>query len=290
MRAAFRHNRVFHDPDGAVAAGFGLRRDGEPPGVNLRWYVLDPMLRVYASGGLDQPQALVATLAALPPAARHAAVPAEPWAPVLMLPRVLEPDVCRALIEAYRRGEPRESGFMRTEGGRTVGRLDPGFKRRADVAIEDEGLRSAIRDAVRLRIAPEIRKAFQFEVTRIERYIVACYDGASHGFFKPHRDNTTAATAHRRFAVTINLNAEDYEGGDLRFPEFGMRTYRAPTGGAVVFSCSLLHEATPVTRGLRYATLPFLYDEAGARIREQNIALLEDGTATYRATVAPSEA
>ena len=43
-----------------------------------------------------------------------------------------------------------------------------------------------------------------------------------------------------------------------------------PTGGAVVFSCSLLHEATPVTSGKRYAFLPFLYDEEGARIGQKN--------------------
>lgn len=35
---------------------------------------------------------------------------------------------------------------------------------------------------------------------------------------------------------------------------------------AVVFSCSLLHEATPVTQGLRYCYLPFLYDDAAARV------------------------
>ena len=29
-------------------------------------------------------------------------------------------------------------------------------------------------------------------------------------------------------------------------------------GGAVVFSCSLLHEALPVTKGVRYALLTFL--------------------------------
>jgi len=39
---------------------------------------------------------------------------------------------------------------------------------------------------------------------------------------------------------------------------------------AIVFSCSLLHEATPVPKGCRYAYLPFLYDEAGAKIRESN--------------------
>ena len=85
-----------------------------------------------------------------------------------------------------------------------------------------------------------------------------------------HRDNTTKGTAHRRFAVTINLNTEEYEGGDLRVPEFGSRVYRAPTGGAVVFSCSLMHEARPVIKGLRYAFLPFLYGDDAAKIREAN--------------------
>src|SRR5690606_16138476 len=90
------------------------------------------------------------------------------------------------------------------------------------------------------------------------------------GYFRPHRDNRSFGTAHRRFAVSINLNAGDFDGGDLRFPEFGGRTYRPPTGGAVVFCCSLLHEATPVTRGRRYAFLPFLYDEAAEAIRNLN--------------------
>ena len=47
---------------------------------------------------------------------------------------------------------------------------------------------------------------------------------------------------------------------------------RAPTGGAVIFSCSLLHEATAVTKGRRYAFLPFFYDDAAAKIREANAA------------------
>jgi predicted 2-oxoglutarate/Fe(II)-dependent dioxygenase YbiX len=83
--------------------------------------------------------------------------------------------------------------------------------------------------------------------------------------------------------VTVNLNAEEYDGGDLCFPEFGPRTYRAPTGGAVVFSCALLHQATPVTRGRRFAFLPFLYDEDGAKLREQNARFLEGEAANYRA-------
>lgn len=116
-----------------------------------------------------------------------------------------------------------------------------------------------------------IKRALQFEATRIERWLIACYDAADAGHFRPHRDYTTACTAHRKFAVTIKPNSDQYEGGALCFPEFGPATYQAPTGGAVVFSCSLLHEAQAVTKGKRYAFLPFLYDDHGARIRERNM-------------------
>ena len=89
-----------------------------------------------------------------------------------------------------------------------------------------------------------------------------------------HRDDATAGTAHRKFAVTLNLNAEAYDGGALRFPEFGRRTYAPPPGGAVVFCCSLLHEVTPVARGTRYCFVPFLYDadEALPASREANLS------------------
>ena len=49
----------------------------------------------------------------------------------------------------------------------------------------------------------------------------------------------------------------------------------------MVFSCSLLHAVSKVTAGERYAFLPFLYDDAAAKIREANIAYLGDGTTKY---------
>jgi predicted 2-oxoglutarate/Fe(II)-dependent dioxygenase YbiX len=75
----------------------------------------------------------------------------------------------------------------------------------------------------------------------------------------------------------MNLNAEDFTGGELRFQEFGNRLYRCPTGGAIVFSCSLMHEAMPVRSGERFAFLPFLYDEEGAAIRERNLSKVRIG-------------
>jgi len=205
-----------------------------------------------------------------------------PQAPVLFLPSVLEPALCRRLIEGYEKGGGTESGFMREKDGKTVLVVDAKHKRRSDWTIDDETLKDIVRHRVKQRIVPEIEKAFQFKVTRMERYIVACYDAAVGGHFQAHRDNTTKGTAHRRFAVTINLNSDEYQGGELMFPEFGRVTFKPPVGGAVVFSCGLLHQALPVLSGRRYAVLPFLYDDAAAKIREANNAYLGDNIAAYR--------
>ncbi len=277
--------RWFLDYDAAVSRRYGAARskDGKADYIP-HWLLLDPMLRVVARAPIDEGDNIVALLRGMISRGVE-----NGHAPVLTVPNVFEPDMCRQLIGLYERHGGRDSGFMRQEGDRTVAKLDHKFKRRSDYIIDDEALKQALLDRVTRRLLPQIHKAFQFRATRIERWIVACYDGESGGFFRPHRDNTTAGTAHRAFACTINLNAEDYDGGDLRFPEFGPRTYRAPTGGAVIFSCSLLHEATAVTRGKRYAFLPFFYDEAGAVLRERNYASLASADAPYRAVRLPAE-
>jgi predicted 2-oxoglutarate/Fe(II)-dependent dioxygenase YbiX len=234
-------------------------------------------LRVVAPFPVDQGEAAMAALRTL----IAQTDPAADFAPVLVVPRVLEPALCKRLIDLYEAQGGEESGFMRQVDGKTVRLTDPEHKRRRDASIDDPALQKQLMVRVHDRLAPMIARAFQFQATRMERYIVGCYSAGA-GHFRPHRDNTTAGTAHRRFAVTINLNAGDYEGGDLRFPEFGQRTYRAPTGGAVVFSCSLLHEATPVTKGTRYAFLPFLYDDAAAKVREENNKFLAEDVPAYR--------
>jgi len=242
-------------------------------------FLLDPALRVLAVLPIADPAAhaqhLLDLIGRLPPLG--GVRPARAGAPVLLVPQLFEPEFCRELMALYDRHGGEDSGYMTSDAaGKTVGVIDYGRKRRRDYVIEDPDARRGIRTRIERRLVPEVRKAFQFRVSYIERYIVACYDAGEGGYFRPHRDNTTKGTAHRRFAVTINLNAEDYDGGDLCFPEFGRESYRAPSGGAIVFSCSLMHEALPVTRGRRYAVLPFLYDESGAKLREANLGYLAD--------------
>jgi len=263
--------RIMADPDLAVARKYGLVAQPEGGAVQFLPHalLLDPLLRVIAGAPAAELPRLIDLLRRLP----HPAEATEMPAPVLLLPRVFEPALCRALIDYYAAHGGAESGFMVERDGRTVGQYDHAAKRRQDCQIEDAALQAAIRARVIRRLVPEIRRAFQFQATRIERYIVARYDGAEGGHFRAHRDNTTPGTAHRRFAVTINLN-DGFEGGGLWFPEYGRRLFRPPAGGACVFSCSILHEAVPVTAGVRFATLPFLYDDEAAKLREANAASL----------------
>jgi len=254
--------RWFLDLDGGLSRRFGaLDADGaEHP----HWLLLDPTLRVLDHVALSDAQALLDTLSRLGTPSDHAGVALH--APVLTVPRVFEPELCERLIARLDADGGRFTGVMRDDGERTVMVMDE-LKKRRDALVEDPDLKALLFDRMQRRLFPMIERGLGFKVTRIERYLIACYDVADGGVFHPHRDSTTQGTAHRKFACSINLNA-DFEGGDLRFPEFGAKTYRPPPGGAVVFSCTLLHEATRVRRGRRYAFLPFFYDEAGQTVRD----------------------
>jgi len=195
-------------------------------------------------------------------------------APVLIIDNVFEKSFCEQLIHYYQTEGGQPSGVMRQVGEVTKGFLDDSFKKRKDCNLQNGEMIDIVKAKIGFRLRPLIYQAFHFDASRIERHLVACYDHIDGGFFSPHVDNSTTATKHRKFAVTINLNAEDYEGGDLYFPEYGDDVYRAPTGGAVVFSGSLLHGVTRVTKGTRYAYLPFLFSEQEKPIREATRGLI----------------
>jgi predicted 2-oxoglutarate/Fe(II)-dependent dioxygenase YbiX len=266
--------RAFLDADGAICKLYGIKPGTQDPVT----YILSPRLQICevitspAAQHADDVHLLMQGLAhvdALPAMLAHP--------PVLIIPNVFEAALCKALIKGYQDKGGRISGFMRDMNGRTVEVQDSRHKVRRDWSFDRDSepeLVAIVQNRIRTRVVPEIKKAFQFSVTRMERYLVSCYRADEGGHFRAHRDDTTLGTAHRRFAVSLNLNADAYEGGDLRFPEFGHGTYRPPSGGCCVFSCSLLHEATPVLKGERYAFLPFLYDEEAKKIRDANLQFI----------------
>ena len=281
--------RHFWDFDGTVGRLYGaLPRNvlpgGGPVPIRRFWMVLNPTLRVRAifpfeEDGSDRDK-VMAYCRELPPVAQFAGF--EIPAPVLVIPDVFEPEFCRHLIGLYEQHGGEESGFMREINGKTVAAHDPNHKRRKDYTITDASLIRQVQHRIIRRINPEIERVHFFKPSRMERYIVSCYAAEDGGHFRAHRDNTTSGTAHRRFAVSINLNSE-FAGGEVSFPEYGPRSYKAPAGGAVVFSCPLLHAVSKVTEGRRFAFLPFLYDEEAAKVREANNSNLGEGVGAYRA-------
>jgi predicted 2-oxoglutarate/Fe(II)-dependent dioxygenase YbiX/peroxiredoxin len=266
VNEAFSSIQFLWDFGGAVNRAYGV-------GSSRVWIILNPMLRVvcilpYRADGSDREQ-LIETLDGLPPPSEFLGF--EMPAPILILSDVFETELCRHLISLFDQYGGRESGFMQEVDGKAVEAYDDNWKRRKDYTITDAGLIQGLRTRIGRRVVPEIWKAYHYKATRIERDLVACYTAEDGGFFGPHRDDTVRSTAHRRFAVSINLN-DDFEGGEVSFPEYSPRGFKAPIGAAVVFSCSLIHSVAKITRGRRYAFLPFLHDEEAEKIRSDNVS------------------
>ena len=251
---------VWSDPKGAITNGY-LDGAGIAAGDREQTvaFVLDANQRILdivsgaGDGVADRVWTFFADLPSPPAGTILHAI-----APVLVLPALIDLDMCRSLIDRWHRDGHEEGTVGSVIGGTEFDRVYTASKKRRDHRIMDMAVHRHLQRMIGRRIAPELEKAFHFEGFRFDRFLVVCYDSDRGDYFRAHRDNLSSETADRAFAMTLNLNAEEYEGGELVFPEFGPHRYRAGTGGAVIFSCSLVHEALPVTKGARFALLTFL--------------------------------
>ena len=251
---------ILSDANGSVCSSYGV-----DPRETMTIFVLGPNLKVIdAHLSSDRDSSMQRILTALETIPQLKPVEVVMQAPVLLVPEVLEGDFCEHLIEVWRTQGNAETGVEHSSEGRREDSIVHGAKHRRDHVVVDEALLRELTSRVGRRLMPEIRKAFSFRATRFEGFKVACYDAATGGYFSAHRDNLSPSTAHRRFALTLNLN-EEYEGGHLRFPEYGPNLYRPGMGGALVFSAFLLHEVLKVTKGQRFVLLSFLYGEGDVR-------------------------
>lgn len=226
---------------------FGAERQALLADANQR------MVAVWSGAGVfsDWLSAALSSLTRPPPQERR------DGAPVLLLPNVLEPGLRRALIERLE-SQMVEGRVAIIDKGETRSVELPDKKRRRDHKLaKDDPLYLACAERVSRLVMPELYKAFWIEKLRHEGYYLARYDDDRADFFAAHRDNNTPGTARRRVAISMELN-DDYEGGGLIFPEYADHRHRAPAGGALAFSCNLMHEAVPVSKGSRYVLLAFM--------------------------------
>ena len=248
------------DPDRRFLAallaqgGMGL---GPAGALRMRVIVLDPNQRIAAT--FDS-RALPAAAEAMGGLARSVRSDGgrdlllqTPMAPVLVLPRVFEPDFCTQLVRLWGKGDHKDSGVSSRYGNVNMDHL----KRTEDYTVVEPMMLKAISDRLAYRIGPELTKVFAFDRQfTFDLHVVLSYSADAKHFFGAHRDNGAPTTADRAFAVSLNLN-DDYEGGELVFPEYAGVRVSSPAGGAAVFSCSLLHQVLPVTRGRRFVLTTF---------------------------------
>jgi peroxiredoxin len=257
---------IVSDPDDRLRAVYGLARRRGAVAI-----LLTANQRIAAISGEE-----TAGAAALDPLLlrlrrdeerRHPVLMA-PHPPVLIVPDVLSAQECRHLIALWEaEGTPMRTpgDHLQETGNYKIEINDYGRVDRIDFVVQDKATMALLTQRIGKRVLPEILKAFQYPVSRRERFHIARYEGARGGFQHGHRDNPTAELAHRRFALSLNLNTEEYEGGELRFPEFGDQRYRVERGAALVFSSSLLHEVLEVRSGTRYVLLSHFYGTDAGR-------------------------
>lgn len=247
--------RTWLDEGGHVHDAFGVDAATGPVVV-----VLDRDVRVLAVGPAGDTDRAVTTVAGV--VAASAAATPRGHAPVLVLPEAIRPAMAERVVRAWSEADPVPTGVETTADGRRVEALDQLRKRRRDHVVTEPGLLRDLTQHVGRRIVPQVAKAFAFTATGFEGFKVGAYDaeqdGEVAGFFDAHRDNLSPATEHRRFALSLVLE-DDYEGGEVVFPEYGGDGYRLAAREALVFSGSLLHAVRPVTAGRRLVLLSFLF-------------------------------
>lgn len=250
--------------DGAVSAHL---LGSQPDTVRrITGFALDPNMHILARVELNAGDPLADFLQRLAAAfqtdAPHTPQLIQRQAPALIIPHVMDLETCGELIAHFEEQGGKPSGTASVHGDQAYWHLDPKVKMRSDVYVQADPWLGRIKELLVRRVLPEIQRCFQFQVTQHEVFKLSCYNAATGGYFRPHRDNESPDTQHRRFAMTLNLNTGDYQGGQLRFPEFGADLYQPARGDAIVFSSSLLHEVVPVTAGKRYVLIGFFFGDA----------------------------
>ena len=251
------------DATGAIFASYGLHKDNDEA---ARIVLVTPLRQVRA--WFDTPTDIDSTMGTIMDVLEGSQAAEEtrwsaPHAPILMVPNVLTPEECGAVIESFEKGGPfmvRPPRQGEIAGDYKMPVYEHNRQDRVDQIIRDPQMIQFLDERIWARVTPVVKKAFAFEVTRREDLHIARYVGKREGNTMGHRDNTSAATAYRRFALSMSLN-DNYEGGEIVFREYSPRGYRPPAGTAMVFSSSLLHEVEETTSGVRYNLISHFFNE-----------------------------
>lgn len=254
---------ILGDPGGTIHAKYGLHKNH---GVSIRIVLLSRFRQIRS--WWDNPVNINSALRDIMAQLTTPHLPGnEQWypmhAPVLLVPNVFTREECKRIVESYEGSENFRIARERaphTDEDFKLPVYEHNRQDRIDHVIHNKPMTQFLDQRVGERVNPMIKKAFAFEVTRREDFHIARYVGKREGIHMGHRDNTSSATAYRRFAFSMNLN-EGYDGGGIVFREFNDHPYRPEPGTVLIFSSSLLHEVEETTRGVRYSLITHLFND-----------------------------
>lgn len=112
-------------------------------------------------------------------------------------------------------------------------------------------------------IVEELNNRFyRYDLTEMEELQYAEYHNETADCYKSHSDDGYAFNLFRKLSVSIQLSNEDeYEGGDLILYRHSFRdpaTAPKIRGTVVVFPSYVIHEVTPVTKGMRKSLIAWI--------------------------------
>lgn len=186
------------------------------------------------------------------------AIPLSAHPPILLIPLALTAPDCRFLVWLWHRLDLKHDATGHSAVDPKCINFLHDYGRVKQYLIDEPAILHALDAKLSRRLMPEISKAFDTRAPQREAWALSCYDADNGSMLGPHRDCASPETRHRRFTVSVALN-DSYQGGALRFREYGEQTYNLPIGAATVFAAALLHEVLPITSGRRFTLVTHLY-------------------------------
>ena len=178
-------------------------------------------------------------------------IPSEAW---VYLPDFLTDEQCDMIIEGGKKLETEEGKINSGSTSEKVRKSTIGFfpTNNGEYDWLFQRVASAIND---------INKDFyNYDLEKIEALQFTEYSSDTKGFYGKHLDIGNNYPKHRKLSFSVQLSdPESYEGGDLVLhygndPVVAHRT----RGTLILFTSWLLHEVTPVTKGVRHSLVGWI--------------------------------
>lgn len=151
-----------------------------------------------------------------------------------------------------------------TETSTVDGNTNNRLRRSNNVWIDPNQSTQWIYERIRAVSADLNRRYFQYDLNMVEPLQLAWYADDQLGFYDRHLDTTfgtVSQAASRKLSISVQLtDPAEYDGGELRF-HMGGDPIVAPKqqGTVIIFPSFIMHEVTPVTRGIRHSLVAWCH-------------------------------